>query len=146
MRQMPSVTDTTVPWVRMRAPASRFWMRLLISSEISEGLSCIKLLSVLLLCLECRLERAELRARRGVDHLVAEDDPHPGDEILLDLEFGLHLAAGFFLQTLHQIGELRVGQLERRVHLGFEHAFALVLQRFELRADLRQQAEAAVFR
>jgi hypothetical protein len=33
-----------VPWVRMRAPASRFWMRLLMSSEISEGLSCISLL------------------------------------------------------------------------------------------------------
>jgi len=41
MRQMPSVTDTTVPWVRMRAPASRFWMRLLMSSEISDGLSCM---------------------------------------------------------------------------------------------------------
>ena len=41
MRQMPSVTDTTVPWVRICAPASRFWIRFLISSEISDGLSCM---------------------------------------------------------------------------------------------------------
>jgi hypothetical protein len=27
--------------VRICAPASRFWMRLLMSSEISEGLSCM---------------------------------------------------------------------------------------------------------
>jgi F-type H+-transporting ATPase subunit alpha len=41
MRQMPSVTDTTVPCVRICAPASMFWIRFLMSSEISEGLSCI---------------------------------------------------------------------------------------------------------
>ena len=41
MRQMPSVTDTTVPCVRICAPASRFWIRLLMSSQISEGLSCM---------------------------------------------------------------------------------------------------------
>src|SRR5262245_2692010 len=146
MRQMPSVTETTVPWVRMRAPASRFWMRLLISSEISEGLSCIKLLSVLLLCLQCCLERAELRARRGVDYLVAEHDPYSGDQIFLNFDLGLHRAPGLFLQLLHQVGELRFRQLQRRVHLGLEHAFALVLQRLELDADLAEQAEAAVLR
>src|SRR5690606_24223961 len=41
MRVMPSLTDTTVPWVRMSAEAPRPSMRLLSSSLISEGLSCI---------------------------------------------------------------------------------------------------------
>src|SRR5919106_3027276 len=100
MRQMPSVTETTVPWVRMRAPASRFWMRLLISSEISEGLSCIRML----LSFQRGLERAELRSRRAVDDLVAEHDLHPGNEIFINVDFGSHLASGLLLQPLHQIG------------------------------------------
>src|SRR5919106_1440389 len=142
MRQMPSVTETTVPWVRMRAPASRFWMRLLMSSEISEGLSCIRML----LSFQRGLERAELRSRRAVDDLVAEHDLHPGNEIFINVDFGSHLASGLLLQPLHQIGQLRIGEFQRRVHFGLEHALALVLQRLELGADLREQAEPAVLR
>src|SRR5688572_13650023 len=145
MRQMPSVTDTTVPSVRMRAPASRFWMRLLISSEISDGLSCIRLLASLLLSLEGGFERAELRARRAVDDLVAEHHAHAGDQRLVDLDFGSDFAAGLLLQPLHQVGDLGFRQLERGLHFGLEHAFTLILQRLELRADLRQQSQAAVF-
>src|SRR3954466_6826476 len=88
MRQMPSVTDTTVPCVRMCAPASRFWMRLLMSSEISEGFSCMKgSLSVLLLSFERGLERGELRARGTVDDLVAQHDAHAGNQIFRDFNF-----------------------------------------------------------
>ena len=43
MRQMPSDTETTVPWLRMFASPERPSMRLLISSEISAGLSCMTL-------------------------------------------------------------------------------------------------------
>ncbi|MNS87632.1 hypothetical protein D3C72_1215800 [compost metagenome] len=42
-RTMPSVTETTVPWLRMSALTPRPSMRLLISSEISAGLSCMTL-------------------------------------------------------------------------------------------------------
>src|SRR5215510_7779078 len=108
MRQMPSVTETTVPWVRICAPASRFWMRLLISSEISEGFSCM----TAPLCLQCRLERAELRARRAVDHFVADDHLHATDQRLVDADPGLHLAAGLLLQARHQVGQLRLVHLE----------------------------------
>ena len=38
-----SVTDTTVPWLRMSALADKPSMRLLINSEISAGLSCMTL-------------------------------------------------------------------------------------------------------
>src|SRR5512138_3356256 len=101
MRQMPSVTEITVPWVRICAPASRFWMRLLISSEISEGFSCIGCS----LSFQCRLERAELRARRAVDDLVAQHHLDAADELLVELHFRLHLLAGLLFQALHQIAE-----------------------------------------
>src|SRR6266568_2784355 len=39
-RQMPSVTVTTVPCVRMSAESVRLWIRLRIRSLISDGLSC----------------------------------------------------------------------------------------------------------
>ena len=45
MRQMPSVTETTVPWVRTSRAVSRFWIRDLISSLISEGFSCMVFLA-----------------------------------------------------------------------------------------------------
>ena len=44
MRQMPSVTEITVPSVRFSAATWRFWIFYLISSLISEGLICICLL------------------------------------------------------------------------------------------------------
>ena len=39
-RQMPSVTDTTVPCVRTSAASAMLWILLRIRSLISEGLSC----------------------------------------------------------------------------------------------------------
>ncbi len=41
MRQMPSVTEITVPSVRFSAATLRFSILVLISSLISEGLICI---------------------------------------------------------------------------------------------------------
>ena len=41
MRQMPSVTETTVPSLRMSVETASPSMRLLMSSEISAGLSCM---------------------------------------------------------------------------------------------------------
>jgi hypothetical protein len=38
MRQMPSVTVTTVPTLRASVAAAKFWIRALISSLISEAL------------------------------------------------------------------------------------------------------------
>ena len=45
MRQMPSVSETTVPCVRFSAPTSRFWIRDLMSSPISAGFSCMTISS-----------------------------------------------------------------------------------------------------
>src|SRR4051794_10109880 len=124
MRQMPSVTDTTVPWVRICAVASMFWMRLLMSSEISDGLSCIWCS----LCFQCGLQRRQLRARRAVDDLVADDDLDSADQGFVHADLGAHLAAGLFLQSRHEVGGLRRIHLERAVNLSFHHALALILQ------------------
>src|SRR5688572_20801479 len=142
MRQMPSVTETTVPCVRICAPASRFWMRLLMSSEISEGFSCMRIP----LRFQCGLERRKLRAHRTVDDLVAEQYPDAADEILVDSDLRPHLAARFLLQPLHQVLHLGLGELESGLHLGLDHALALVLQRLELLVDQRQELEALVVR
>src|SRR6185295_18845985 len=93
---MPSVTETTVPSLRMSAETARPWMRLLISSEISAGFSCMG-------CSVCgwgrqvetmesvrrprrsaderRLHLFEPGADRGVEHLVADDDAHAADQL-----------------------------------------------------------------
>src|SRR4051812_14310726 len=141
-RQMPSVTETTVPCVRICTPASRFWIRPLMSSEISDGFNCIECS----LTFQCGLERAELRARRAVDDLVAQHDLHAADQLAIDIDRGAHLAAGSLFQALHEVRELRIGELEGRLHLGLDHALALVLERLELRADFAQQVEAVVLR
>src|SRR5688572_21434512 len=100
----------------------------------------------MLLCLKRCFEGAELRARRAVDHLVAEHDAHAGDQVFVQVHLRAHLAPGLFLQALREVGDLRLRKLERRVHFGFEDALALVLQRLELRADLGQQLQAPVLR
>src|SRR3989338_2327011 len=141
-RQMPSVTEITVPWVRICAPASRFWIRFLMSSEISEGLSCM----CSSLSFQCGLERAELRARGTVDDLVADDDLDAANEVLIDENFCSDLAAGSLFQPLHQVGDLGRVHLEGRVDLRLHRAFTLVLQYLVLRANLRQHVQAAVSR
>src|SRR6185295_8747159 len=83
-RTMPSVTDSTVPWLRMSALAARPSIRLLISSEISAGLSCMTL--ILWIGLgeggsgrqrEFHLLEAGLDG--GVEHLVADDHADTAD-------------------------------------------------------------------
>src|SRR6185295_15552536 len=140
IRQMPSVTDTTVPCVRICTPASMFWMRFLMSSEISDGLSCI----CCSLSFQGGFERGELRARGTVYNLVADDDFDAADERLVDADAGPHLAAGFLFQPGHQVGDLALLHFEGAVDLGLDHAFALILEHLVLSADLAQHLEAAV--
>ena len=63
---------------------------------------------------------------------------------LSTLTRALTLRAGPLLQPGHQVGDLRRVQLERGVDLRFDHAFALVLQRLVLHANVREHVQAAV--
>src|SRR5258706_11184984 len=140
IRQMPSVTDTTVPCVRICTPASMFWMRFLMSSEISDGLSCI----CCSLSFQGGFERAQLRARGTVDNLVADHDFDAADERFVHTHARPHLAAGFLLEPGHQVGALGLLHFKSRIDLGLDHAFALALEHLVLLADLARHFEAAV--
>src|SRR5512135_391182 len=141
---MPSVTDTTVPSVRISAPVSSFWIRLLISSDISDGLSCMRI--PWLLNLQCALERAELRAHGSVNNLVADHDTYAADQLLVQVHAGADLTACVLFEQLGKFRSLRGVELERRNNPGFDHAFALVLERLELDPDLGEQLKTVVLR
>src|SRR5512135_1640913 len=140
MRQMPSVTDTTVPWVRTSAPMSRFWIRDLMISLISEGFSCM----MCSLSLGAKLHRhgAELRLHRSVDHRVADRHARPADQLGVDGHGRLDLPAEALLQRGREFGNLRIGQFECGFDRRLGRRFGGVLQRVELRRDLRKHRDA----
>src|SRR5487761_2184803 len=104
---MPSVTDTTVPWVRTSAPMSRFWMRALMISLISEGFSCM--MCSLSLGAKLRRHRGELRLHRPVDHRVADRHARSADQLGVDADGHLDLPAETLFQRHLELGNLRVG-------------------------------------
>src|SRR5664279_3354169 len=155
-RQMPSVTDTTVPSLRMLAETASPSMRLLISSEISAGFSCMSGPS---LCSsgrlvetqddfsgggQRRLHLLEAGADRGVEHLVADDDANAADQLGNDDHRRFELPAEAPLHRRLDVGGLagvdREGALDRRLR----DAGARIDERLELRRDLGQRGEPAV--
>src|SRR6266567_2993055 len=151
MRQMPSVTVTTVPCVRTSAESARLWILPRIRSLISDGLSC---------CMPGPLELVILRihssafqrgghvfqpaAHRGVDDFVADGDAHAPDQLLVQGDVGLHPALEAPLEVGDEARELRVVEPESRSDLRLDHAFVRVLQLQELCADLGEQREPVV--
>src|SRR6218665_182462 len=113
MRTIPSVTETTVPWLRMSALADRPWIRLLISSEISAGLSCM----TLSFFLGWANDQAQGSGRqshfhlfqtgldRSVEHLVTHHHADTADQFGVELNLDVELAAEAFFQRgrhIHQ--------------------------------------------
>ena len=104
MRQIPSVTEMTVPWLRISVCADKPWMRLLMSSEISAGLSCMTLFPFLsFFGWACWAGSRSLGQRnfhlfetgphRGVEHQVANHHTNAPDEFGLDGEAEVEFAA-----------------------------------------------------
>src|SRR5512138_935187 len=96
MRQMPSVTEITVPSVRFSAATWRFWILDLISSLISEGLICIagSLFALAgLLSGERRGHLGQGVADGCVDDLVADLHARAAQEVGVDRELGLDALA-----------------------------------------------------
>src|SRR6476469_4378940 len=152
-RTMPSVTEMTAPWLRMSALVARPSIRLLISSEISAGLSCM---TRSLVCLRAgrrggresggqrdfHLFQAGLH--RGVEHLVADHHADAADEGRILLHGDIQLAAEAALQRLRHVAQLRGRDRERAVDDGIGGAALRVLHRAELRRHFGQRREAAV--
>src|SRR5512143_2099365 len=132
---MPSVTETTVPWFLMSAETPRPSMRLLISSEISAGLSCMFSSRAgvrpagLMLCWfawrplwpSSRQRQPHLlqaRAHRRVEHLVAHDHADAADQLGVDHHAGVELAAEALLERGHHLLQLRGVDRERTLDRG----------------------------
>ena len=146
MRQMPSVTDTTVPWLRMSAAAPRPSMRLLISSEISAGFSCmvLRLLSERVTTVSATF----ICSRRAATEVSSTSSPTttrmPPISSGSTCTVGLELAAEALFERRDDLLELRAVDRKGAVDDGVRHARARIDERAELRRDLRQSADAAV--
>src|SRR5579872_2099434 len=142
MRQMPSVTDTTVPCVRTSAPVSRFWIRERMSSLISDGLSCMERSWS---GAKSRAHRRKLRLHRSVEHRVAYGNSRAADQVAIDGYARLDLSSEALLERRAQLLDLQVGELERAFDRRLGGGFGVVLQAIEHFGDLRQKRDALRF-
>src|SRR6202008_2353459 len=118
-RQMPSVTETTVPWLRMSAGAPRPSMRLLMSSEISAGFRFMESLQsserLQPSGRERRLHLFEAGCHGGIEHFVADDHANAADQLGGELHGRLQLAAEALLERRHQVGQRSTVDRKRAV-------------------------------
>src|SRR5471032_1795794 len=127
MRTIPSATEMTVPWLRTSAPPSRPSILLLISSLISDGLSCILTPKVWFSQLargeesvrvplessdQGRAHVLQLGLHRGVEHFIADHHAHAADQRWIDRDDRVELAVEFLFQRRDQLGHLGRGQVE----------------------------------
>src|SRR6478735_601639 len=137
MRQMPSVTEITVPSVPFSAATLRLSIFDLISSLISEGLICMAVPWRRVRCLpgDRRGHLGQGVAHGGVDDLVADLDARPAEEARVHVELGLDLLAVALLERGHDVGALLVVQRPRARDAGAHHALVLALELVELLGD-----------
>src|SRR6478609_9107042 len=127
-RTMPSVTDSTVPWLRMSALAARPSIRLLISSEISAGLSCMtRVLYGFGLRRQRDFHLFEAGLDRGVQHFVADHHADAADEGRVFLHGEIELTAKALLEGLRHARERVGGNREGAVDDGIGAAALRVL-------------------
>src|SRR5690606_31133560 len=112
MRVIPSVTETTVPWVRTSVEAPKPSIRLLSSSLISDGLSCMFRLLESCIWLASSGQRiahaGQLGLHGSIKHFVANHHTHATDHIWIDGNSGFELEAEFTFQTGHELSDLRI--------------------------------------
>src|SRR6266513_2091490 len=131
IRQIPSVTVTTVPCVRTSADSERFCILLRIRSLISDGFSCCMLAPRS--CPQRRGHLFELAAHRTIDHFVAGGDAHAADQLLVHGDARLDPALQSPRDVRDEAVDLRVVERKSGADLRFDHAFEIVLQLDELR-------------
>src|ERR1700739_2113513 len=150
MRQIPSVTVTTVPWVRTSVSTPSCWIRLRSSSLISEGFSCILDSELFVSCLcvsrgQLHPHRIQPRTHRTVEHLVADRHSYAADQLRLHPHLGLEPARELAGKALEQIAELCLAERECRFDQAVGAALGVVLQAAELRGNFGQGRQATVF-
>src|SRR5688572_24671239 len=97
MRQIPSVTVTTVPTLRASVADLKFSMRLLMRSLISDALTDIFNLGKTL-CGQFGGQALEPALERAVDHEIARPEHGATEQAVVDSGVQAHLAAQLLLQ------------------------------------------------
>src|SRR5690606_31575441 len=132
MRVMPSVTDTTVPCVRTSVVAPKPSIRLLSSSLISDGLSCM--FRLLESCYLARLRgqsiahAGQLGLHRRIKYLIANRYTNTANKAGIDRNSRFELEAEFLLQPRHKLLHLIVAELKSTANISQRGAFVLVFQ------------------
>src|SRR3954468_2411527 len=96
MRQMPSVTVTTVPTLRSSLADLKFSMRDLMRSEISEALT--DMFVYLTLSGQFSSQAFEPALDRAVDHEIASPEDGAAEQAPVDLGVQAHAAPQLLLQ------------------------------------------------
>src|SRR5690348_846377 len=132
MRTMPSDTLVSVPSLRVSADSLNCSMRLLISSEISEGLSVVAMMFFLLRAppgaaprvrqsiRQRSFEFGEAALQRTVDHGFAGVDHRTAQHRRIDAALKLDVAVEAPLQGLYQSRGFAVVQRYRAAHVHFQ--------------------------
>src|ERR1700689_1275067 len=127
MRQMPSVTDTTMPMLRASAADWKRSMRCLIRSLISDGLMDIRriLAKNSSGAAHRRAQSLDAAAQRAVDHEIPVAHDRAADQRLVDLRMQAYRAAQAPLERGLQFRRLLAGQLLGRDHFDVGNALGL---------------------
>src|SRR5690606_3611862 len=142
MRQIPSVTETTVPCVRTSVDAPRPSIRAFSSSLISDGLSCMFQTPESCYLASSGGQRIaharQLGLHRSVKYLVTHDHAHTADQIGIHGDGRLELEAELFFQPCDQLLELFVADWKSTANFCQRSSFELVFEKLELLCNLGQ--------
>src|SRR5450631_1697531 len=143
-RQMPSVTVTTVPWVRTSVATPRPWMRFFSSSLISDGLSCMEPPRKRKSGRQLVLHRIEARTNRAVKHAITDRHPHAANEVGIEPDFGLELKGEFLGKRGEQARHLVAAHGKGTFDHAGGYAIGRVPEGTELACHFGQGCQAAV--
>src|SRR3970040_1550750 len=131
-----------VPTSRASAFASKLWILSWISALISEALSAI---SFLVLLIDKGIgEALQATAHGPVDDHVFSPNDRAADERRIDLKLQFDFAPELALERLRPPRHLCLVHGARRDQRRFDFAFGLRLEAVELRGDFRQREQAIV--
>src|SRR6478752_2968598 len=144
MRQMPSVTVTTVPTLRASVCDLKFSMRLLMRSLISDALTDMGWILEKTLCGQFSGQALEPALERAVDVQVAGLEDGTAQQAAVDAGVQAHLAPQLLLQRGGVAAFLVGRELHGGEHFDIDRVLDFGLHLLEQRRDLGEEAEAPV--
>src|SRR5262245_52181212 len=146
MRQMPSVTVTTVPTLRASVCDLKFSMRDLMRSLISDALTDMMRILEKTLCGQFSGQAFEPALERTIDDEIAGLEDGAAQQAVVDARVQAHLSAQLLLQR-RGVTRLLVGrELAGGDHLDVHGVLHFGLHLLEQSRDLGEESEAVVLR